>query len=355
MKRLALAALALLVAVVLYLSFWPVPVNPVRWTPPAYDPSVWKPTGTLAGATRVQLEEAEGPEDVEVDGAGRIYVGVSDGRILRFEAPVPPDGPSSVLAYTGGRPLGLHWAKDGRLLVADAHRGLLAVDDEGRIEVLTSTCGGTKLVFTDDLEVAEDGTVWFTDASVRFPQPQWKMDILESAANGRLCAYDPKTKETREVISKMYFANGVAVDPEQQFVLVNETTRYRIRKHWIAGPKKGTIEVLIDNLPGFPDNLSSGTKGLFWVAIASPRNPLVDALADDPFLREVVVRLPDALRPQPERTARILGIDEEGRVVHDLFDPEGTKIHMVTGAQERAGTLYLGSLKDTGFAYLAVP
>lgn len=352
MKKLAIAAVGLLAGASAYLALWPVPVDPVSWNPPAYDPAAWEPTGTLAGAARVELQDAEGPEDVEVDEKGRIYVGVADGRILRFDS---PDGRPNVLADTRGRPLGLDWAKDGRLLVADAFRGLLAVDAAGVIEVLTSTCGGTKLVFTDDLGVAADGTVWFSDASVRFPQTEWKKDLLESRPNGRLCAYDPRTKETREVIPKMYFANGVAVDPQQRFVLVNETSRYRVQKHWIAGPKKGTTEVLIDNLPGFPDNLSTGSGGVFWVAIASPRNPLVDAVAGNPFLRKVIVRLPAFLQPAPERTARVIGIDEEGRIRHDLFDPKGSKIHLVTTGKERGGTLYLGSLKDTGFAYLPPP
>jgi sugar lactone lactonase YvrE len=226
---------------------------------------------------------------------------------------------------------------------------------EGQVTVLTSTCGGSPLVFTDDLDVASDGTIYFSDASVRFSQKHWKLDIVESRPNGRLCAYDPRAKETREVLRDLYFANGVALDPSGEFVLVNETSRYRVRKLFIAGPRKGEHEIVIENLPGFPDNLSSGAGGLFWIAIASPRNRIVDALAGAPFLRKVILRLPEAIQPKPEHTARAIAIDASGRVRFDFFDPTGTPIFMITSVEERGGWLYFGSLQDEAVARMRSP
>jgi sugar lactone lactonase YvrE len=342
---------AIFAALVLYLVAWPVAVDPIAWEPPVFEPNAWKPTGTVAGAERLEVG-GTGPEDLEVDREGRIYAGLEGGDIAMFDAKGKRTG---TLANTGGRPLGLHWAKDGRLLVADAERGLLAIDAAGKVAVLTSTCAGTKLVFTDDLDVTAAGTVYFSDASSKYGQEHWKDDLIESAANGRLCTWDPKTFEVRELVKDMYFANGVAIDPEQQFVLVNETSRYRVRKIWIAREKVGQQEMLIENLPGFPDNISTGTNGVFWIAIGSPRNPVVDRLAGIPFFRKVIMRLPEAIQPQPEKTARTIGVDASGKVVADLFDPNGEKIFMVTAVVERAGQLYFGSLRDTAFARLAVP
>ena len=50
----------------------------------------------------------------------------------------------TVVGETGGRPLGLAVARDGRLLVCDSPRGLLAMDtDSGKFETLVrrSTAG----------------------------------------------------------------------------------------------------------------------------------------------------------------------------------------------------------------------
>jgi sugar lactone lactonase YvrE len=351
MKRaLAFAGIAI-AALLLYLALWPVPIDPIAWEPPSYDANAWKPTGTVATAERIAVD-GTGPEDLEVDQEGRIYAGVEDGRILLLD---PSGKPLRELANTGGRPLGMHWAKDGRLLVADANRGLLAIDAAGRVAVLTTTCAGAKLVFTDDVDVAADGTVYFTDASVKYGVKGWKLDIVESRPNGKLCTWDPKTYQTSLVLGDMYFANGVAIDPEQQFVLVNETSRYRVRKVWIAGEKAGQNEMLIENLPGFPDNISTGSNGVFWIAIGSPRNAPLDSMAGSPFLRKVTMRLPEALQPQPEKTARTIGIDENGKIIADLFDPQGEKVFMVTAVVERKGQLYFGSLRDSAFARMPVP
>lgn len=341
MRRILLALFVLFDLLLLYLVAWPVPIRPEAWQPPT--PVPFEPTGSLADIEIIPLPDGHGPEDVEVDPLGRIYAGLHDGRILRWET---PDREPLVFSDTGGRPLGLHWDLSGNLIVADALKGLLRVGPDGTITVLATQCGGTPLVFTDDLEIAADGTIWFSDASTRFGQPEWNLDILENRASGRLCAWNPATGEARQVLDGLYFANGIAVDPDQQFVLVNETSRYRVRKLWIAGEKKGQNEVLIDNLPGFPDGISTGTDGVFWIAVASPRNDFLDLAADKPFLRSLVVRLPEAMKPKPDKTARAIGVRADGTVAYDLFDPLGTRLELVTSVQERDGWLYLGSLID---------
>src|SRR5512142_3327697 len=81
-------------------------INPVRWQPPPVDPLPDLPAPSI---TVVPLP-GNGPEDVVVDTAGRVWTGLEDGRIVR----IPPDGGEpTVIADTGGRPLGLHVARDG--------------------------------------------------------------------------------------------------------------------------------------------------------------------------------------------------------------------------------------------------
>lgn len=350
MKRAPLVAASVSVlALGGYLAAWPVPIESVAWQAPEASPPHTE--HTFPEAHRVALPSGFGPEDLEVDAQGRVYAGLDDGRILRWDSLTSPGEPT-VVADTGGRPLGLHPDGAGGLYIADAFSGLLQLTASGELRTLATECAGEAFIFTDDLETDASGRVWFTDASTRHDQHHWKHDLLENRGAGRLCRYDPSTGQVELVLDGLHFANGVAIDPDQRFVLINETSRYRVRRYWLDD---GRVDVLIDNLPGFPDGISTGTDGTFWIAIASPRNPLVDQLAPSPRLRDALLRLPDALTPAPEHTAHVLGVDDQGEVVHDLFDPAGTAIALVTSVQERDGKLLLGSLTDTAWAWLERP
>ncbi|RMG56686.1 MAG: SMP-30/gluconolactonase/LRE family protein [Bacteroidetes bacterium] len=342
--------LGLLTLVLLYLLFWPVPIDPAVWTPPAA-PELGAPpytqTASLAPAERVStLPFGAGPEDIAVDSLGRVYGGLLSGEILRFA----PDGTHpEVFAHTGGRPLGLAWDPAGNLIVADAHQGLLSIDPQGKIEVLTTAAGGRPFGFTDDVDIAHDGTIYFSDASDKFPVGDYRSDLLEHRPHGRLLAYHPATGETEVVLDSLYFANGVAVSPDQQAVLVTETSTYRVIRYWRAGPRAGQHEVLIDNLPGFPDGISTNGRDRYWIALANPRNPMLDAVLPHPFLRKIIVRLPLWLQPREVRYGLLVGLDLAGQVVELRQDPTGG-FAPVTSVEEVDGMLYLGSLSDTAWA-----
>jgi len=358
-RRLAIgagiAAVALLGAPLLYLLAWPTPIRPLAWeAPPApAAEGIWAPNRALAQVERYPVPEGDfGPEDVHV-WRGQLVGGTARGRILAWPL---EGGEPQVLAETGGRPLGLHEGIDGSLLIADAQRGLMRLTAEEELTVLCDeVLGGYPIVFADDLDVDTNGYVWFTDASVRFGQPDWKLDILESGSNGRLLRWHEFGPGCEEMVPDLHFANGVAVAEDGSFVLINETSRYRVLKLWVGGERSGSIDVLIDNLPGFPDGISRGEDGLFWIAIASPRNPIIDATAGRPSLRKVIARLPASLQPAPERHPYVIAIDAEGNVRATLQDPEGESYGMVTSAQQHGDWLYLGSLAEPAAARVRVP
>jgi sugar lactone lactonase YvrE len=309
------------------------------------------PNKALATARPVGQDRLVGAEDVAVkaDGPdGRLYTGTADGRIVRVT--LKPGGKDilEVQAQTGGRPLGLRFGPDGRtLFVADAKKGLLAIDQTGRVKPLATAAGGVPFGFTDDLDVAPDGTIYFSDASSRFGVDEYLYDLLEARPHGRLLKYDPKEKWNRVsvLLDGLYFANGVALASDQRYVLVNETYRYRIRRYWLKGPKAGTSDFFITRLPGFPDNLSRDpATGRFWVALYTVRNPVLDFLHPRPFLKDQLARLPRFFWPKPEPYGLVLSIDEQGRIVESLHDPGGESVRTVTSVEAHGGKLYLGSL-----------
>lgn len=348
-RRALLLAALLLVALVAYLAAWPVPIEPVAWTPPA------APEATL-NERLAQVERFDapaGPEDVALDAEGRRVVGTLDGRILRYPA---AGGEPELLADTGGRPLGLAFDAEGKLWIADADRGLLLLDPRDRgLKTIVTEADGRRFAFTDDVDLGEDGTVYFSDASDRFGVHDYKLDLLEHGLNGRLLAYDPKTQTTRTLLDRLQFANGVAVSADQRFVLVVETGKYRVTRYWLEGDKQGQHDVFVDNLPGFPDGISARPGGGFWLALASPRDPILDAALPRPALRELIARLPQALQPAAQRHAWVLGLSANGEVTHDLQHRAPDSFSPVTSVQEHEGFLYLGSLTYPGFGRIALP
>ena len=354
MKRTILrSVVAIIFLLIVYLTTWPVPINPVAWTPPAAPEltGVYAQNSELAKVERLHVD-GFAPEDVAIDSQDRIYTGTLDARIFRFH----PDGTRpEVFANTGGRPLGLIFDHDGNLIVADAIKGLLSIAQDGSIALLTTQANDVPFRCTNDLDIAADGTMYFTDASFRFPLTQLKADLLEHQPNGRFMAYDPKTKQARVLLSDLYFANGVAVSPDQSFVLVDETGAYRVRRYWLIGPKQGQSDIFIDNLPGFPDGISSNGRDTFWLALVNRRDAALDGLLPHPFLRKVVMRLPDFLQPNIKRYAFVLALDSNGRVVRNLQDPSPQSFTQIANVVEHKGNLYFGSIGESAIGRMQLP
>jgi sugar lactone lactonase YvrE len=360
-KRLFLILAVLIAVVALYFFFWPVPISPQAWNPPPAPPltAQYQQNSLLATTERLSLGTGTpapgngfGPEDVALDAEGRIYTGLDDGRIMRLQA----DGTKpEAFANTHGRPLGLAFDPAGNLIIADAIKGLLSIARDGSLTVLTTSADGVAFGCTNDLDVAADGTIYFTDASSKFHLTNFTADLLEHRGNGRFFSYDPKSKTTRTLLRDLCFANGVAVSPDQSFVLVVETGTYRIHRFWLKGDKQGQAEIFIENLPGFPDGISSNGKDEFWLALVTPRDAGLDALLPHPFLRKAVARLPKFLQPAPKRYSFVLGLDVNGTVVDNLQDGSRECYAEIANAVEREGTLYFGSIGESSVGRYRLP
>jgi sugar lactone lactonase YvrE len=355
MKKLIVALLAIAVAIVAYLGFWPVPVQAVAWDAPAVPGYVGPHASNtkLAGLTLIPLGAESGPEHVVLGRDGKLYAAMASGKVVRMQ----PDGSGQeVVADTGGRVLGFDFDAGGQLIAADAMKGLLSVAPDGKVTVLTDQVAGDPIRYADAVVVARNGKIYLSDASRRFAPARWGgtfeaavLDILEQAATSRILEYDPATRSTRVVVKGLSFANGVALSNDEQTLFVAETGRYRIWKVAVAaqdlaaGSGSPQAMVLLDNLPGYPDNLMRGADGRIWLGLSGPRSEKVDAMADKPFLRELTLRLPRALWPLPKPYGHVIAIDESGRIVADLQDPSGA-YPQTTGVTETADRLYIQNL-----------
>lgn len=298
---------------------------------------------------------AFGCEDVLVVPSGPlegwVLTGTADGGLHR----VSHDGREVVhVADVEGRPLGLEWLPDGRVLVCEAYQGLLAVDPvDGSIETLLTEVDGRPFVFCNNAAVADDGTVYVSDSSAIHPVDEWKAEVLDLSGTGRLVRRAPDGTAS-VLLEGLEFANGVAISGDGSSVVVAETSVRRLQRVFVGGPRDGGSEVFVDDLPGFPDNIARGSDGLVWVALASPPDPLVELLQRSPaWMRRATLRLPESLQPAPKRTIRVQAYDDDAHLVHDVAvtDPADTgRFHMVTGVREHDGRVWLGSLHEPAVA-----
>jgi sugar lactone lactonase YvrE len=340
-----------LAVVALYLLAWPVPIDAVAWHPGIKPDMVTFQADDVLGISEVLASGVgHGPEDVTLGPDGYFYTGLQDGRILRFRGSVGEE-----FVNTGGRPLGMQFDAQGNLIVADAFRGLLAVAPDRAVTVLAYEVDGEPMKFPDDLDIAADGTIWFSDASQRFDQHNWKLDVLEGRATGRLLSYDPSSSEVTVRLEGLMFANGVALGPDDEYVLVNETFLRRIMRLWLKGPRAGESEIFIAGLPGYPDNLSFDGQDTFWIAMPSRRQERLENLARRPLLREILMRLPEELRRvEVGSVGWVVAVSTDAKVRYSLKDTTG-RCFAVTSANDLGGSLLMGSLDMHHICRLSLP
>ena len=370
-----------LIALAAYLLFWPVPVQPVSWHPPvdAGYTGPHAPNARLAGLHTWALQPGQtGPEHI-TSHQGQVYTALLNGDIVRFD----DQGHAHTLVNTGGRPLGLEATADGTLYVADAMKGLLSVNLTGAPQLKTLM---TQVAFespnepvryADAVAVDPRGHVWLTDASGRFSPKAWGgtfeasvLDILEGSCTGRLLVYDPVSQQKRVALHGLCFPNGLAFSQDGQSLFLSETGRYRILKidltklslaRGIQGEgsppsfkqatDQGAAKVLIDNLPGFPDNLMRGENGRIWTGLTKPRGKVIDWAADKPWLRSMMMRLPRFLWPVPPAYGHLIAFNEDGRILDDLQDPKGAYPE-TTAATEVGGKLFVQSLNAPSVGWM---
>ena len=349
LRRVFLYSGAVLLALILYLTLWPVPVEPVVWEAPpnsGYTGDFARNERLTGNMEKLPVDELRGPEDVAVAPDGRLYTGTESGWIVRMNA----DGSNPERwVDTGGWPLGMDFDAKGDLYIADAYLGLIKIAPDKTITPLTREAEGVAITFADDLDIGRDGKVYFSCASSKFgaqafggPKQASRLDVLEHSGNGRLIVYDPADQSSEELLDGLNIATGEALPADESFALVNQPGHYREVRYWLRGPRAGESEVILE-LPSFPDNIERGAGGRFWVALVSPRSKELDALSGSPFLRKVVQRLPAALQPDVVAYVHILAIDEDCQVLEDLQYPSGA-FEANTSVLESADSLWLVSL-----------
>jgi len=259
-----------------------------------------------------------------------------------------------VFAHIGGQPLGMAFDRDDNLYVCIGGMGLYRITPDGTVEKATdetnrsmrSVNDDSRLRLADDLDITDDGLIFFSEATVRYEMDEWPIDGLEARGNGRIICYDTKTGTTRTELRGLKFPNGICVASDGQSILFAETFGCSIKRYWFAGPKKGQVEVVMDNLPGYPDNINLASDGNYWLALVGMRSPSLDLAWKMPgFRRRMAKRVPvdEWLFPNIN-TGCVVKFNEQGKIVESFWDLHGENHPMITSMREHRGYLYLGGI-----------
>ncbi|KAK7379727.1 hypothetical protein VNO78_34417 [Psophocarpus tetragonolobus] len=296
------------------------------------------------GSEVVAEGEVSGPEDLAYDKRRRvIYTGCEDGWIKQVTvADSVADTVVNNWVNTGGRPLGLALEKSGELMVADAVKGLLRVTKKKKVEVLANEVDGLKFNLTDGVDVAENGIIYFTDATYKYSLEDYFDDIIEGVPHGRFMNYNPKTKKVTVLARNLYFPNGVVVSQDQNFVIYCETIMKRCRKYYIEGPKKGRIGEFCRNLPGMPDNIHYVGQGQYYIAMATSLTPQRRLLLKYPFMWRVLRMVTKYVgRTHAEENGGVLVVNLEGKPTARYYDSE---LSLISSGIKIGNYIYCGSL-----------
>jgi sugar lactone lactonase YvrE len=344
------AALMMAAAFIIPMVFNSCAIQPIAWKPlpkPAFT-GVTALNEKLTTAQKIELNGWYGPEDIAFDKAGNLYCGVhgkatdfSDGKILRIDG----SGKIEIYYNAGSWVAGLHFDASENLVALSHKEGLIRISKDKTVTVLaTKDENGKTFLIPNGLDIASDGKIYFSNTSEQsaYNIKYGRKIILEMKPLGGLYCYDPAQKKVTTLIDGTYFGNGVVLSKSEDYLLMVETTQYRVLRYWLKGSKAGQTEIFIDNLPGFPNGISTREDGSYWLGFTTKRSDALDKIHPKPGMKKLVYGLPGFLQPKADKFGMVMHISADGKILKSFFDTKGTVMPEAGAVKEYKGYLYLG-------------
>ncbi|KAL1363962.1 hypothetical protein HN51_012124 [Arachis hypogaea] len=335
--------IAVIVAITVQIFYFS-PIDPL---PLEIPPSSSARHNQLKNIIKVGEGVLKDPEDVCFDKEGTLYAATRDGWIKRL--PRNNGDWENWKHIDSNTLLGITPSKDGGLIVCDATKGLFKVTEDDGFTVLVSSQGnGSQINFADDVIEASDGSIYFSDASKKYGLHHVHLDLLEARPHGQLLKYNPTSNDVDIVLDKLYFANGVALSKDEDYLLVSETWKSRVLRHWLKGANKGKTDIFVENLPGGPDNINLAPDGSFWIALVSLTNNGLEFMHKYTVIKHLLGSFPRlyGLTSGETKKATVVNVATDGNITRIFGDNDGRVINFVTSAFEFEDHLYLGSLNS---------
>jgi gluconolactonase len=179
---------------------------------------------------------------------------------------------------------GMTLDRDGRLVVCEqgslsAPAAITRIDRFTRSrEVVVDSWSGLPLNSPNDVVVARDGALWFTD-----PSYGWLQGFRPRARVGDFVyRHDPATGRTDVVADSFNKPNGIALSPDERTLYVTDSganqepgSFYPEMPHHVmafdvlGGRRLGCGRLFAVIAPGFPDGIKCDAEGRVYVSSAS--------------------------------------------------------------------------------------
>jgi len=196
------------------------------------------------------------PESLRWHG-GAIWISdVHNFRVARFE----PGGSLQVVTTARGRPSGMAFAPDGRLLLATAlDKKLWWVLPDGAMDLAIDLSGQVSGVL-NDMIVDAHGRVWVGDTG---------FDLLrgETPRPGALLTWQPGEGLATVAAADVEFPNGMAIGADGATLFLAETFGRRVTAFDMAPGGRLTRRRVHASLSERPDGLCLDAEGALWVPL----------------------------------------------------------------------------------------
>lgn len=215
---------------------------------------------------------AEGPAYFPA-GKYLIWSDIPNDRLMRFDE---TDGSVSVFSQPCNNHNGHAVDHQGRLISCE-HRGrcVSRIEHDGSYTVLASHWDGKRLNSPNDVVVASDGAIWFTDPTYGI-DGDYEGDRAESEIGASFVyRIDPVTRAVDPIIRDRVKPNGLAFSPDEGLLYVADTGRSHvsglpitITAYPVGADKRsvGAGAVFATHEVGFYDGFRVDTDGRLWTS-----------------------------------------------------------------------------------------
>lgn len=277
-----------------YLLFHPVSPVPQRYTPS--DAALALTTSGSSQTTTLDLSPYENPICV-AEQDGWLYAATADQQVIRIR----PDGSGLALVCTTESPVtAMTFAADGSLYLAGQTALYRASFDGWGVDVkpILTTIDGQPLTMAAGIAPACDGRIYFTqyaDFPAENPTQSFFDELMAHTASGSVWVWDPVHNTTEQLVTGLSGAGGLTLSPDSSTLYVSEANARRV---WSlpVDTRNATIqdagEILLEGMDGYAAGLSPARNGGIWVAVCGQPISWVDGIANQPWLRRVVMNLP---------------------------------------------------------------
>jgi gluconolactonase len=217
---------------------------------------------------------SEGPVYLPTEDAV-LWSDIPGDRILRWSARDGVDVFRQNVGFTNGRTLDL---QQRVVTCSHGHRAVERTEPDGSTTVLVDRWNGVPLNSPNDVVIASDGTIWFTDPPYGIVRPDEGHPGRMEYGGSWVFRFVPETGQVHPVITDREGPNGLAFSPDETLLYVSDTSvtlrtdgqgEHHIHVYNVAeGGRCTEGRVFAEVNPGVPDGIRVDSEGNVWSSSA---------------------------------------------------------------------------------------